>query len=143
MSHPGNLYADSRQRTALKERFPLQFDCQHIGHDWPDGWHALVADVCEKVDRSGLDIRWVQIKEKFGTLRLYWTNHSRAANPFFEQIGKLIQETEEASSSTCCKCARRGYATTVGGWWLTLCVECQIHVEAYGQLPWSERDAED
>ncbi|MGQ0619852.1 MAG: hypothetical protein ACT4QA_08050 [Panacagrimonas sp.] len=142
MSHPGNIYSDTHQRAALKARFPRQFACQHIGQDWPDGWHHLVTEVCEVVDRSGLDIRWSQLKEKFGGLKMYRTGHELNPSPALEQIQTLINQAEEKSLRTCCKCARVGDSTQVGGWWLTLCASCKPLVEAYKQLPWSQRDAQ-
>lgn len=140
--HPGNIYAAASLRAALKARFARQFDCHHIGQSWPDGWHHLVTDVCEMVDRSGLDLRWSQIKEKFGGLKMYRTGHDLDPSPALEQIQTLINQAEEKSLHTCCKCARRGDAVQIGGWRLTLCGDCQLQVEAYQQLPWSQRDAQ-
>lgn len=142
-SHPGNIYAESSQRAALKARFPQQFDCAHLGQSWPDGWHGLVTHVCEMVDRSGLDVRWDQIKEKYGGLRMYWTGPSLNPSPVLEQIKTLIHEAEEKSLRTCCKCARLADLVQIGGWWLTLCTECEFQVQAYRLLPVSQRDAQE
>lgn len=49
----GDIYEKSGENLeALKELYPRQFDCEHIGRDWPDGWHSIVASVCEHVASS-------------------------------------------------------------------------------------------
>lgn len=141
MSHPGNLYAHGHLRAALKARFPRQFDCQHIGQDWPDGWQGLVTQVCEQVHHSGLDIRWVQIKEKFAGLRMYRTRPIEAAAAL-ARIDALIGDAQSQSERTCCKCSGPAQQIQMDSWWLTLCSACLPPVEIYRRLPPAQRDFE-
>lgn len=58
----------------------------------------------------------VQIKEKFGELRVYMSYYN-------EEIEKFINEAEELSRKTCERCGAPGEQKG-GGWIVTLCDEC-------------------
>lgn len=148
----GNVYARSKANlAAMKLRFPKQFDCQHIGRDWPDGWNHLVTRVCETADESGLPIRWIQVKEKWAGLRLYWQGqpfrmdfvspegrgsfHHGEVDPAFNPIRTLIAEMEEESLRTCAKCSAPGHEVNFSGWLLTVCDDCRPRIESYKKRP--------
>lgn len=59
----------------LVTQFPDLFCTkQNLGFAWPNGWHHLVLEACEQVAAKAPDLRWVQIKEKFAGLRLYFVD---------------------------------------------------------------------
>lgn len=58
-----------------------------------------------------------QVKEKFGTLRVYMTSTT-------DKMDKIIQEAEEKSAKTCENCGEKGKVRG-GGWIKVLCDECE------------------
>lgn len=152
-AHTPDLYSRIKQnRQQLSTRFPSQFAGAHIGHDWPDGWHALVEEACLRVAQSGDDAYWVQIKEKFGGLRLYLeggpiradiqtqdgpvcitvTDGMRTSLSLHEQIDAI----EKRSFETCVCCGGLGRLSQRGGWLITLCPPCG---KAFDAQPLSHR----
>ena len=144
----GNIYARSKANlAAMMLRYPKQFDCDHMDRNWPDGWNHLVARVCEAADQSGLEFRWIQIKEKWGGLRMYWNEqpfridfvsnegrrsaHHGEVDPVFEPMKALIAVVETESLETCCKCGAIGHEVDLGGWLLTVCDDCKPRIDAY------------
>jgi len=60
----------------------------------------------------------VQIKEKFGGLRIYTSYH-------VDEIEKIIEEAEKEASETCEDCGCKQDVTTEGRYWVkTLCKIC-------------------
>lgn len=61
---------------ATKKRFPYMFIGDQIELNFYKGWHPLLDKLCQDIDQLlGEDKRafhWLQIKEKLGTIRLYW-----------------------------------------------------------------------
>lgn len=51
----------------IEEKYPDLF--KHAGCDCGKGWHKIMEAVCEKL--KGRGVRFTQIKEKFGGLRIY------------------------------------------------------------------------
>jgi len=145
--HPSNwLYARaSRNLKELDRRFPLQFVDKDIDRSWPDGWNLIVTKVCESVDQSKLNASWTQIKEKFGGLRMYYTGAPPRLDIISEgglitgrireesdsqaesrnsSIRKIVEEAEQNSLRTCCKCGSAGAQQLVERWLYTICNEC-------------------
>lgn len=96
-----------------------------FGCECGDGWYEIVRLACDcivshvKRRDPDNDFRWFQIKEKWGTLRLY--GHGNAT----EFIDGVIAMAEALSSVTCERCGKPG--TTRGrGWVSTLCDECEV-----------------
>jgi hypothetical protein len=99
-----------------------------------DGWQVeLVDPFLEVADRCD-EIRIGQIKEKFGTLRIYISGPKWAQD--------LADALEIASASYCEDCGRKdGWRTAddseaakvtnapVRGWWRTLCQHCRASRE--------------
>jgi hypothetical protein len=159
--HPGNMYAGERDNVAaLKAAYPHQFTGPYYSFSWPDGWHHLVEEACAVLDRLNPDSRWVQIKEKYGGLRLYHAGgplrldlHTRAGFHSFSvkredgptqppDLLDLIHSLEETSLETCCLCGGKegpGREITVGGWIITACETCEPLIRAHRALPYGER----
>jgi len=100
------------------------FGCEHA-----DGWYKLLDTLCAGIAqhiRNGhyqappdQPYRFVQIKEKFGGLRVYDWGHD-------ERIAGLIWMAESMSYQTCELCGERGdLCVASSGYWLrTLCPAC-------------------
>jgi hypothetical protein len=78
------------------------------------GWAPLIR-VLYKNKPDNINI--VQVKEKFGRLRVY-------TEPYDEEYQRLIGSLEWASSKMCEKCGRRGNQDTYQYWMKTLCADC-------------------
>jgi hypothetical protein len=90
---------------------PFNFECG-------EGWQGIVAGLCERLEALARpQLKIVQIKEKFGDLRVYVEGGDEAAFA-------LIREAGAASSTVCERCGAPGTKTS-DGWILTLCPACQ------------------
>lgn len=159
--HPesqGNPAPESRPATqhidlvkALKDRYPAMFAGEYTGFEAYRGWFALLVQVCADIDAALGEnksvFRWVQIKEKFGTYRLYYDldddapmalervpgpGHlrlrSRAALangaapiPLAHQIRALVSQAEDATKGMCMTCGQPTEVRSFGGNYLNLC----------------------
>ena len=94
--------------------------CMAWGFEHDAGWMSIIEDMLEHiseiVERKGLkDFYFTQIKEKFGTLRVYTSLHD-------EEISEAIQNYEELSAETCEVCGAPGKLRR-GSWIKCLCDE--------------------
>ena len=80
-----------------------------------DGWYELLRETCDKL-KDFPTVEFVQIKEKFGGLRIY----ARSAS---EDGWYILNEAEDKSYSICEVCGAPGKVRT-GGWIKTLCDDC-------------------
>jgi predicted nucleic acid-binding Zn ribbon protein len=75
------------------------------GFECGDGWYDLIDQLCADIqaicDRTGGQIKAVQVKEKFGALRFY-INHGN------DEIYDLITKAEHQSELTCERCGKPG-----------------------------------
>lgn len=95
----------------LKGRYPDRIKMLECG----PGWKLLI----EEALSVSPSISFTQIKEKFGTLRLY----SDTATD--EEMGKL-EKIEKKSAHICELCGGKGVLCRLNGyWWATLCSECK------------------
>jgi hypothetical protein len=106
-----------------QRHLPMSQTCMCWGIDTGDGWYQLIDDLCAKikahVDETKLTypkytIEFVQVKEKFGTLRVS-LDYSHPA------IDKFISEAVALSAKTCDVCGDPGHCGSYRGWWMTLC----------------------
>lgn len=94
-----------------------------FGFECGDGWLPSIETFLEKVsvivkEQKLEDFRIVQIKEKFGTLRIY-------VNEGTPEIYELIKETENKSGKTCEICGEEASLSREGGWFTTICPKCK------------------
>jgi hypothetical protein len=101
----------------LVERWPTWFnvngDLRHtlmpLGFVHGDGWFPLLWRLCEDLEplvakaekESGNPFGVLQVKEKFGTLRFYVSQHT-------DEIDERINSAQEESSRTCEICGQLG-----------------------------------
>jgi hypothetical protein len=108
----------------LVEKFPLIFKkLKYLQCD--DGWIPLLYEACSIIEyylansvpeeiRHG--IYAVQIKEKFGTARIYFNE----TTPFIDGV---IAMTEHLTAHTCERCSMPGHRCP-GTWIKTFCDDC-------------------
>ncbi|MHA1948224.1 MAG: hypothetical protein ACW99G_02510 [Candidatus Thorarchaeota archaeon] len=99
-----------------KAQSPLEiFGCEVL-----DGWFPIIHKLCEDIVKTNPseDCYFLQIKEKFGTLRIYMTSSSK-------EVYDLIDEAEKQSESTCENCGSTDGVTLEGSWVKALCPPCR------------------
>jgi len=101
--------------------------CMGRGFSCSDGWFKIIYDFAEKAEaellkmnhRDRFESACEQVKEKFGTLRIYMTRNKN------ENIDAAIAEAYEKSEVTCEECGKPGKVRG-GSWIQTLCATCAI-----------------
>ena len=91
------------------------------------GWAGLIDEIFDRRDREYPQIRIVQVKEKYGGLRVYVEGPAEQFNPFNE----LVDAIEHRSYLICEQCGKPGVLRQ-GGWVQTLCDE---HAEGRPPFP--------
>jgi hypothetical protein len=93
--------------------------CMAWGCDHGDGWFGILWNCCMKLREAGeSNFRFLQIKEKFGLLRLYYSGGTKAED--------IIREAEKESGKVCEHCGTTDGVTTDGSFWInTLCGGCR------------------
>lgn len=121
---------------------PMNETCMCWGFECGDGWFKLLARLGEQLNffRSeyGVNIKAVQVKEKYGTLRYYyvipeperlWHRLMAWLRPQrYKQACKLaealITHAEVSSGHICEACGEWGTLNTAG-WMQVLCEDCE------------------
>ena len=92
-----------------------------------DGWFQLIYDCCKEIkesyEKNGYDITIdtimpFQIKEKYGTLNMYFNCSEEAHN--------IVSKYEDMSETVCEFCGDTGILRNMNGWYKTLCENCFI-----------------
>lgn len=126
--------------------------CMHWGMEHGDGWYDLLDEGMEQIQYfcdlcpSGIQLVADQIKEKFGTLRFYYSIENATSKIESAILDNLVICLENRSSRICEVSGKSGYMCRKGGWYRTLCYEtaratgyqaCDEGNESY----WKELDA--
>jgi hypothetical protein len=98
------------------DEFPGWFDECQFGFEVLDGWFDLLWNMCIELKKLDFNQGFAQIKEKFGTLRVY-------ANGATEEQWTIIEKAEEESETTCEECGAKGKLRG-NSWLYTRCDEC-------------------
>jgi hypothetical protein len=128
---------------ALKARYPYMFEGPNLGIAISRGWFPMVEKLCADIDQLLGDdkhgFNWAQIKQKYGSIRLYWEFDPRGKaakggepllsrpktpnrlRPLQEAIDKLVQEVETLTETCCMVCGSPGREHSSGGYILVLC----------------------
>jgi hypothetical protein len=106
--------------------------CMCWGFECGDGWYnilnQLMGNIQHHIDwknRNGEVVPQVtldQVKEKFGTLRFYYTGGD-------EYISGMVTLAEAMSGCTCESCGNPAERDSNGGWVHTICEPCEIKRE--------------
>lgn len=91
----------------------LQKTLMGFGFEVDDGWFELVRECLERLSAIPEEIEIIQIKEKFGSLRVYLDGPSEAH--------QLSEEFSDRSAFVCESCGTPGETRNVHGWYSTLC----------------------
>lgn len=126
---------------------PMTQTCMCWGIETGDGWFKILWDLCEKLEKfKGL--RFVQVKEKFGGLRVYYNFESehrtiksyrlflrglnsrtkRKIKREYKTIDYLIDEAEKVAWKTCEYCGSELELEKDGeGYWIAKsCRKCKV-----------------
>ena len=136
---------------SIKELYPYQFEGKNIGLSIARGWLPEFAELCKTIDELLGDnkrgFHWVQLKEKFGSARYYWSTKGKkdslrfdliapsevvsmevrqpvSANQqqaLFEQISKVVGAAEAHTNKHCIVCGAPGKIDQKDGYVLVLC----------------------
>lgn len=103
--------------------YPLTESLMAFGCECGDGWYGIIESACESIathcEPNGIhDFAFMQIKQKFGTLRMYYIGGD-------EFISGVIAAVEEKSCKTCEQCGNPGSRNMEGYWITTLCERCR------------------
>ena len=98
------------------------FDANSTYVEVPKGWYPLLDAMFEEIEAviaqdASTWIALDQIKEKYGTLRVYFTGGN-------DRIDDIVERYEERSESTCERCASEDATQQRQGWIRTLCPSC-------------------
>jgi hypothetical protein len=90
-----------------------------------EGWWDVLDRACARIRAAradaGTNFRLSQIKEKFGSLRIYWDGG--LSPEAVAQVEEAIVLAEARSACTCEICGREGRLCDRGGWLATACPE--------------------
>ncbi len=134
----GKDCASRQLRKALTEEYPYllprsmktgevhpDYDYTHIvgEYDIPEGWLVLFLQCCidikEPLVKAGCldNFRFMQVKEKYGSLRLY-------VHGATDEVHGILSKYEFLSQQVCCECGKPASVMT-SGW---ICPYCTKHV---------------
>ena len=104
---------------------PMTETCMCWGFEHGDGWFNIIDQLCGAIqnhidwqDKQGQQVAQVvadQVKEKFGTLRFYYSGGD-------DIIDGMVRMAEAMTAVTCEVCGASGKQRS-GGWIRTLCDE--------------------
>ncbi|KAJ7456979.1 hypothetical protein FB451DRAFT_1183498 [Mycena latifolia] len=126
-----------RLRADLEDRltadFPVLFKLG-CSCDIGDGWEPILRRLCVDLEPHK-KLRFEQIKEKMGGLRVYTTAHRQ-----YNVIQDRVNQAEDESFRTCETCGADGrMAATEHGWLFTTCQACLDREVANGRKAgWDE-----
>ncbi len=119
-----------------EKNLPMSQTCMCWGADCNSGWYPLINSTFEKLQKiyelTGILTVFTQIKEKFGSLRLYYTTDAsnitinvETSSIYYNIIGDIITHAENRSCHICdiCGCSI-DETITIGGWIYGTCYDC-------------------
>jgi len=122
------MIVNQELEAALVREFPEIFrdyakdpmdSCMAWGCEHSDGWYGIIKSMCSAISahiknsKVPIDFKFTQVKEKFGTLRVY----TEGADDFIDGV---VDMAEQMSSVTCEVTGNPGQMCRSGGWYRTL-----------------------
>ena len=89
-----------------------------------EGWRDLIDRACVRIENAldnGDPVKIVQIKEKYGTLRFYWSG--RLPSETEAKVREVVSLAEARSACTCEICGAEGRLYGQRDWLATRCAE--------------------
>ena len=117
---------------SLKNKYPhlvcRKSPLELWGVETEEGWDNLVMDFIIEIDKyikdnNIEDFNILQIKQKFGQLRVYY-GATTVSDEHFSKLTKILEKYEKLASKTCEKCGKPGSLKTIN-YWAT--VRCEKH----------------
>ena len=119
------LLCERYPKMMVNRNLPMQETCMCWGFECGDGWFNILdqlmgniqhhIDWKNKKEEVVAQVTLDQVKEKFGTLRFYYTGGD-------DVIDGMVRMAESMSGVTCEECSNPGKRIG-GGWVTTLCEE--------------------
>lgn len=101
---------------------PMSESCMAFGIECGTGWYPTINFMSKAlIKKYGDKIEYSQIKEKFGTLRVYVDILDDSID--WKEVMNLISKYEVMSSKKCERCGKPASMRNVRGWFSTLCDE--------------------
>lgn len=117
---------DKNLELKLKKDFPDFFidlygdpkvTCMAFGIQCGDGWYDLIRNCCLELKLNKANIRFAQIKEKWGTLTIY-------VDVARDLDYDIIDKYYHASRQVCEECGKIARLKHRYGWFKVICDEC-------------------
>lgn len=113
-----------KKRKIIKPDPSLKENLMAFGFECGKGWYPLIEETLDKIEaclktielEKNYPFRILQIKEKFGGLRIYCSS-------YYPEIEKIIDDAEAKSFKICEVCGKEGHLTYWYRWYQTLCEE--------------------
>jgi len=112
---------------------PLTSNLMGYGFSCGDGWFKLISHMLEKINLvqslTGIDVKALQCKEKFGGLRFYYSTSNgedatlpqEALTIGCDIIEDIVRKAESTAYRTCEICGDNGRNECINGWYTTVC----------------------
>ena len=104
----------------------------------PEGWRKAFSNMMTEEIREVLveenflnEFRILEIKEKWGELRLYTNYHN-------DKIERIIKKYTTLSRNICILCGKPDTHMTYSGWYSPICEECHEKTDRDEKTPYSE-----
>jgi hypothetical protein len=101
----------------------LQNNLMAFGYECDKGWWPLidecVAEIEKQAEREKIDVQILQVKEKFGGLRIYVSSGTNKIDDIIDRYEILADHLCETCGSFCTAKLR-----VCHGWYKTLCSDC-------------------
>jgi hypothetical protein len=95
--------------------------CLAFGLECGEGWWPIIEQMCHELSAIAAPVTFEQIKEKFGSLRVYFSFSSSTDDLLCEETRTIIEKAESKAGHTCEKCGAPGSRQRIDGWVSTLC----------------------
>ena len=138
------LYEKYPQLFSNRTKSPME-SCMSWGIECNNGWYELLSSLCWRISQheqnietrkriladqpetikeelAYISVKFDQVKEKFGGLRVYFTGGD-------DYVDGVVSMTEEYSYKVCEVCGNAGKPNK-DGWITTLCDNCRIKTNA-------------
>jgi hypothetical protein len=107
---------------------------QASGYPWCDqGWRDLLERLCGRIEaalREGETMRIIQVKEKFASLRCYWSGELSPETAAAIMVAVALAQAR--SACTCEQCGEPGWLYNNGGFYTT---RCAVHAKGMAVPP--------
>jgi len=107
----------------IEQSLPATKSLMCFGPCYGDGWFDIIERICGEL--NGFEgISFCQIKQKFGSLRIYVTYRENVPKSEYEAVESILEKYEIESGKTCEDCGKPGKMRS-GGWITVRCDECE------------------